>query len=89
MGYQEAADDENINATRLEMSILEENHNYDTLLYEYNIKSYNEDISKYQEIVADGTLVAKESGYVTYIKDLSGGNVAGNLENVVIISQIT
>ena len=86
MGYQEAADDENINATRLEMSILEENHNYDTLLYEYNIKSYNEDISKYQEIVTDGTLVAKESGYVTYIKDLSGGNVAGNLENVVIIS---
>lgn len=86
MGYQELFDDENINATRVEMSILEENHNYDVLLYEYNIESYDEDIAKYQEIISDGTLVAKTSGYVTYIKDLSDGSDVDNFENVVIVS---
>ena len=86
MGYQELMDDENINATRLEMAILDENHNYDVLLYEYNIAAYNKDISKYQEIISDGTLVAKTSGYVTYVKDLSNGSGAENFENIVIIS---
>ena len=86
MGYQELADDENINATRLEIAILDENHNYDVLLYQYNIASYDEDIAKYQKIVSDGTLVAKESGYVTYIKDLSSGNAAENFENIVVVS---
>lgn len=86
MGYQELADDENINATRLEMAILDENHNYDVLLYQYNIASYDEDIAEYQKIVANGTLVAKESGYVTYIKDLSSGSSAENFENIVIVS---
>lgn len=86
MGYQELMDDENINATRLEMDILDENHNYDVLLYEYNITAYNKDISKYQEIISDGTLVAKTSGYVTYVKDLSNGSGAENFENIVIIS---
>ncbi len=86
MGYQELMDDENINATRLEMAILDENHNYDVLLYEYNITAYNKDISKYQEIISDGTLVAKTSGYVTYVKDLSNGSGAENFENIVIIS---
>ncbi len=86
MGYQELMDDENINATRLEMAILDENHNYDVLLYEYNIAAYDEDISKYQEIISDGTLVAKTSGYVTYVKDLSNGSSAENFENIVIVS---
>lgn len=86
MGYQEIMDDENINATRLEMAILDENHNYDVLLYEYNITAYNKDISKYQEIISDGTLVAKTSGYVTYVKDLSNGSGVENFENIVIIS---
>lgn len=69
-----------------ELAVLEENHRYDGLLHQYKLRELNERIAEQQEIVADGTMTAKVSGYVTYVKDISvGGGVSGS-ENVVIIS---
>ncbi len=63
-----------------------ENYDYDQKLYEFMKKSYQSNISDLNEIVEDGTLKAKKSGYVTYVKNLKNGNDAKVYENIVIIA---
>lgn len=69
-----------------DIAVLEENYRYDTLLHQYRVNALNESIAKQQEIVTDGTLVARADGYVTYIKDISSGGTTSNTENVVVVS---
>lgn len=69
-----------------DIAVLDENHRYDTLLHQYRVNSLNEKIDKQEKIVSDGTLVARASGYVTYVKDISTSGSSGNGDNVVIIS---
>ncbi len=72
-----------------QINIQKENHTYDEELYNFMVESYNEEITELQELIQDGTLKAKKSGYVTYIKNTAAGNVASVKENVVIISDYT
>ena len=67
-----------------------ENNRYDNLLYKYQVKKLNQQIKEKESLATDSKLVANQSGYVTYAKNLSGsdensGTAAGG-ENVVIIS---
>lgn len=69
-----------------DLEILEENNRYDKMLHDYRVGQKNKSISKQAEIVADGKLVAKKSGYVSYIKDLSENSYATSSDNVVVVA---
>lgn len=85
-GAEQIGDSEGAAGAATGLGVLEENHRYDGLLHQYKLREMNESIAEQQEIVSNGTMTAKVSGYVTYIKDISmGGSVSGS-ENVVIIS---
>ncbi len=64
---------------------LKENANYDKKLYEYRVRKLKEEIQLQEKLIANGTLIARHSGYVSYIKNLAYGNVAGAAENIVMI----
>lgn len=80
------ADDKDVEAVDQSLEIAKENHAYDEELYEYMKKKYGESIADLNEMISDGTLKAKHSGYVTYIKSFKNGNSVGINENVVIVS---
>lgn len=86
MGCQELGDIEGADSITVQISVLEENHRYDNLLYQHNVDRINDDIAKQQEIIENGTLVARSDGYVSYIKDISNDNRVNNSNNVVVIS---
>ena len=50
------------------------------------MKKYDRDLSDYYEIVSDGKLYARQSGYVTFCKNLKNTNQVSAVENVVIVS---
>lgn len=79
---QVAAENETITAIK----ILKENHRYDELLYEYNLKKYDKTLSEYYELTEDKNLYARASGYVSYIRSLKESNKVKRAENVVIIA---
>ncbi len=85
-GFLRQKSKDGISNTNTEISVLKENRRYDELLYDYKIKSYDEDIAKQSEILSNGALTARHSGYVTFIKDIKNGAVATTLENVVVVS---
>lgn len=64
---------------------LKENGSYDKKLYEYRVQKLKEQIQLQQEFIESGTLVARHSGYVSYIKNLAAGNIAGAAENIVMV----
>lgn len=70
---------------KLAEKVLDENKRFDDLMYAHNVSDLREEISKQQEIVADGTLKARVSGYVTYVRDISKPNI-NVAENVVVVA---
>ena len=64
----------------------EENHTYDTDLYNYMVDYYGREIAEIQKTISEGTVRAKHTGYVTYVKDTSKGSTAGANEAIVIVS---
>ncbi len=68
------------------LNMEKENYVYDEKLYEYMLKQYDKKIAEINKDIADGSLKAKKSGYVTYIKDTAKDNVAKINEAVVIIA---
>lgn len=74
------------NQANTELNLLKENHRYDQLLYEYKIKRFDRELSDYYEIIADGKLYARHSGYVTFCKSLKMSNKVSGVENVVVVS---
>ncbi len=78
--FKGAAECEN----RLNME--KENYVYDEKLYEYMLKQYDKKLADISKDIEDGSLRAKKSGYVTYIKDTAKDNVAKINEAVVIIA---
>lgn len=74
------------NQANTEIKLLKENHRYDQLMFEYKMKKYDRDLSDYYEIVSDGKLYARQSGYVTFCKNLKNTNQVSAVENVVIVS---
>lgn len=85
-GYTKVNDVNNINATNIAIETLKENNKFDKLLTKLRIDSINQQISKEQEIVDNSNLIARNSGYVTYIKNIENSGVVSASENVVIIS---
>ena len=64
----------------------EEDHTYDEELHAYMVDYYNREIADIEKTISEGTLRAKKSGYVTYIKDTSKGSTAAKDEAIVIVS---
>lgn len=69
-----------------QVSILEENERYDTLLYKHRVTMLEEEIADLKEMIEEGTIKATHSGYVTYVKNLAESDQADAYENVVIVS---
>ncbi len=78
--FKGAAECEN----RLNME--KENYVYDEKLYEYMLKQYDKRLADISKDIEDGSLRAKKSGYVTYVKNTAKDNVAKINEAVVIIA---
>lgn len=86
--YQEAGDSSGAEEINIQIAVTEENHRYDTMLEEIHEENVSEEIAKREQTVADGTLTARHSGYVTYIKDISKSRTVASSENVVVISDM-
>lgn len=65
-----------------------ENARYDAMLHEYRVAKLQESIAELEEVVADGTLVARHGGQVTYTKNIAKGRAAGATENIVVVSDL-
>ncbi|MBO4346071.1 MAG: efflux RND transporter periplasmic adaptor subunit [Lachnospiraceae bacterium] len=61
---------------------------YNDKMYEFNVDKINESITELNKVINDGTLRAKSSGYVTFVKDLKSGVVADINENIVIVTDM-
>ncbi len=64
----------------------EENYEYAELIYKRRIKQLESELGEQRKLLADGKLVAKHAGYVTYVKNLAKDAEARVSENVVIIA---
>lgn len=69
-----------------DLNVTKENYRFDIMLSNHKATIIGEDIARIQEKLDERVIKAKHSGYVTYIKNLSEGNVADAFENVVIVS---
>lgn len=69
-----------------EINLEKEDQLYDQKLYEYQIRQLDRRVRDITEQINDGTLKAKTSGRVTYIKNTGKNNVAKINEAVVIIA---
>lgn len=69
-----------------EINVEKENQLYDEKLYEYQMSQLNKRAADINEQIEDGTLKAKTSGTVTYIKNTGKNNVAQINEAVVVIA---
>ncbi|MDE5967109.1 MAG: hypothetical protein K2G89_09795, partial [Lachnospiraceae bacterium] len=81
-----AAPSASIRELKLEKEKEKENHVYSELLYERECREMTKEISELKTQLAEGQLVARQSGYVTYVKDLEQNTDAEPSENVVILS---
>ena len=72
-----------------QINVEKENHTYDEDLFSFMVYKYNDEITELEELISDGTLKAKKSGYVTYIKNMTSGNKVNVNENIVIVSDHT
>lgn len=69
-----------------QISILEENKSFETLMNNHRNIALKENISKLSETVDAAVLKAPHAGYVTYVKNLGKSDDATAYENIVIIS---
>lgn len=78
-------------ANKIAIQIKEEyeNDSYEEQFFHFQVENYNKEIAEIEELITDGTIKAKASGYVTYIKDTATGNRVGGNENVVIVTDNT
>ena len=82
-------DTDSVTKLTTQINVEKENHTYDEDLFSFMVYKYNEEITELEELIVDGTLKAKKSGYVTYIKNTTLGNHVNVNENVVIVSDYT
>lgn len=89
----EAGDSDGVKENQSTKAVNAENNRYDNMLYNYKIKKIQQQIDDKEALETDNKLVAEQSGYVTYAKNLTdtdssdgdGGSISSG-ENVVIIS---
>ncbi len=80
------SNDADANDIDKEIRELKENHDYELKKRKSDRSDLNEDIKKLKTLLADGNLVATDSGYVSFVKDISTSNYVQSYENVVVIS---
>ena len=68
------------------LNVTKENYRFDIMLCNHKAVINGENIARIREKLDERVIKAKHSGYVTYIKNLSEGNIADAFENVVIIT---
>lgn len=83
---KEADDKKGEKECETQIHIIKENRRYNQLLFEHQVKMLNEEIEELNEYIEDGTIKARHSGYVSYIKNLSETSNIGSMENIVIVS---
>lgn len=83
-----AGDSATVESLGREIAVMEENHRYDLLMRNKQKAASSEELNELKALISDGRLVADTSGYVSYVKDLSGGTYVNSTENVVIISDL-
>lgn len=83
---KEAGDTKGEKECDTQIHIINENRRYNQLLCEHQVKMLNEEIEELNEYIEDGTIKARHSGYVSYIKNLSETSNVGSMENIVIVS---
>ena len=71
---------------KVAVNVQKENLRYDKKLWKYKRGKILEEIEKYNKVIEDGTLYATAGGQVIYTMNLSYSNVAGNNDNVVVVS---
>lgn len=85
-GEEELGETEAAEATKIEIQTEQENHRYDELMYSHQCSDMEKQITNFNDEIADGTLTARHSGYVSYAKDISNNSQVSSGENVVVIS---
>lgn len=83
---KEAGDTDGMAELKKQRSIDEENHMFDELMYERQLKQYETELAEQKQLLADGELVARNAGYVTYVKNLAKDTDARVSENIVIVA---
>lgn len=83
---EEFGDPEGAAALRLEKATAAENNRYDVMLFDHQISKTETQIAEQEALQGETTLVARHSGYVTYVKDISNDTNVSSTENIVIIS---
>lgn len=83
---EETGDTDGVAALKKQRAIEEENHMFDGLMYERQIKQYETELAEKRKLLAEGKLVARHAGYVTYVKNLAKNAEAGASENIVIVA---
>ena len=91
LGYERMIEDfvgnpEGAEAKVVQTAEEEEALSYDLALLDQQISSLNNDIAKLVEKRDEQTILAPHSGYVTFVADLSMGNVLEGSNNIVVIS---
>lgn len=83
----ESGDSEAAAQYRRDKAVNAENNRYENVLYEYEQKKAAAEKADSDRKKSGGTLTAKQSGYVTYAKLLTGAdNTVNSGQNVVVIS---
>lgn len=85
-GYLYVDDQDSAMECYEKLKLEDEDKYYDEQLYQYTIEYYNKEIAEARKLINEGTLRAKKSGYVTYVKDTSKSNSVGINEAVVVIA---
>lgn len=69
-----------------QLNVLEENNRYDVKLHDFYVASIGRKIAEEAKITEDSRLIATQSGYVTYVKDIKDSNVVTASDAVVVIA---
>lgn len=85
-GAKQKKDKKAVKEYKTALQVMQENNSYDERLYKKMLKMLQADLKELEQAKAEGTLIARTSGYVTYVKDISENNMTGPSENVVVIS---
>lgn len=86
--YQDAPDSfdrKSIENMYGQLSEFEENQRLNEQLYEFNVRTINEEIGQLKKQIENTGLLASHDGYIAYIKDLNDGRETGPNENVAVI----
>lgn len=69
-----------------QLSLLQENDRYETMMHNHNVAMYGKRIKDIQKELDGGQLIATHDGYVTYVKNVAESENAEAYETIVTVS---